>query len=102
MSRITLFCIVHDDRKAVPFAVVTAKQDTISVLKEHIKTKKKPEFDHFATDRLDLWKWNKPTDKVEELDPNNVLDPRHTIGDVFKGDTPQKGRTHIIIKVPGK
>jgi hypothetical protein len=36
-----------------------------------------------------------------DLNRNDVLDPRLTISDIFEGDIPQKGRTHIIIKIPG-
>jgi hypothetical protein len=32
----------------------------------------------------------------------DALDARRTIDDIFEGVTPQKGRTHIIIKLPGK
>lgn len=93
MSRFILFCRVHNDPTAVPFLVKTDAEDTVGELKELIKNKNSPEFDSFPPHRLTLWKWNKSTDKVgaEDLDPNDILDPRMKIGDVFEGDLPREG-----------
>ena len=97
-----LFCVVHGDPDAAPFGVKIDKDEMVSDLKEHIKDKKRHEFAGFGADRLKLWKWNKPTDEVGDLNIDDVLDPRRTIGNIFKGDTFQQGRTHIVVKVPGK
>jgi hypothetical protein len=98
MSRLNLFCGVHGDPDAAPFGVKIQKDETVSCLKEYIKDKKLPKFDHFSPDRLKLWKWNK-TDKVGDLNVNDTLDARRTIGDVFKGDAPLQGCTHIVTVV---
>ncbi len=95
-----LFCSVHPD--AEPFGVKIEEDETVSELKEYIKDKKSNEFAVVDADRLKLWKWNKPSDKVGDLNIKDVLDPRRTVGDVFGFDTPHKGCTHIIIKAPGK
>jgi len=102
MSPITLFCLVYDDPNADPFEVNIDRERTISVLKDAIKERRKPAFDHLPADHLRLWKWNKPTDKVEGLDPRDLLDSRTTIGDVFENDSPQRALTHIIVKAPCK
>ena len=102
MPRFNLFCSVHGDPDAEPFAVKIQEDETVSELKEHIKDKKSNEFASVDADRLKLWKWNKSTDNVGDLNIKDVLDPRHTIGDIFELDTPRKGRTHIIVKAPGK
>ena len=100
MSPITIFCLVYGDSHEQPFQVKIDREETISALKNIIKEEKKPEFDHLSANRLWLWKWNKSTDKVrvEDLDLSDLLDSRTTIGDVFENDSPQTGRTHIIVK----
>ena len=73
----SLFCIVHGDPDAAPFAVKIEKTDTVSDFKEFIKIKKRPEFDSIDPDRLKLWKWNKPTDDLKldgvPLDPIQLM-----------------------------
>ena len=99
---INIFCNIHGDPDAEPFGVKIKEDETVSDLKEYIKDKKSNKFAVIDADCLKLWKWNKPTDKVGDLDIKDVLDPRRTIGDVFGVDTPRNGCTHIIIKAPGK
>jgi len=67
-----LFCGLHGDADAAPFGVKIEKDETVSDLKEYIKDKKGHEFASFDADRLKLWKWNKPTDEVGDL--NNIDD----------------------------
>ena len=43
---------------------------------------KNREFDNFPPDRLKFWKWTyRPTDRIESLNPKDVLCPRETIGE---------------------
>lgn len=96
-----LFCLVYSFPITQPFAVTIDDDQTVSDLKKLIKEERRPEFDAYAADRLTLWKWNKPTDKIEGLTHSNVLDARDTIGDVFLDEPPYKKRTHIIINALG-
>ena len=47
--------VLGDDPKRI-FPVKIAKRKTVGGLKDAIKDKKKPEFDDYAADSLDLWK----------------------------------------------
>ena len=54
--RLKLNCIVLGDNPRRIFPVNIERTEIVGDLKEVIKDKKRPEFDHVATDRLELWK----------------------------------------------
>jgi hypothetical protein len=51
---VTLFCLVKGNTTTNTFKVDIEKDKSISKLKEAIKAKKAPEFDHFPADKLKL------------------------------------------------
>ena len=104
MSRlIALLCDVYGDPDAQPFEVEIDEEKTCSALKKLLKKERSPDFDRFAIDRLKLWKWNNIAEvKAEDLRPDNVLDSRMKICDVFRDDPPETGLTHIIAMAPSK
>src|ERR1700680_1715292 len=54
--RLKLNCIVLGDNPRRIFPVDIERTEIVGDLKEVIKDKKRPEFDHIATDHLELWK----------------------------------------------
>ncbi|KAG1786726.1 hypothetical protein EV424DRAFT_1551360 [Suillus variegatus] len=78
-----LNCIVlgHNPRQIFPVDIELTK--TVGHLREVIKDKKKPEFDHVATDRLELWKVDLPVNEMIEHNLNNLtLDPTKSLSPV--------------------
>jgi hypothetical protein len=55
-SLLNLNCWVHGDEPQNVFTVKIPKTDNVSTLKDAIKEKKKPLFDHIPADSLELWK----------------------------------------------
>ncbi|KAG2053973.1 hypothetical protein BDR06DRAFT_1008163 [Suillus hirtellus] len=80
--------------------------EIVGDLKEVIKNKKRPVFDHVATDRLELWKVDLPIDEMIQqnlnnltLDPMKSLSPVDEIIEIFP-DTPPCKYLHMIIQCP--
>ena len=104
MPPITLFCLVYGDPHAEPFEVTIGREQTISVLKDVIKEKRKPAFDYLPADHLRLWKVEIPipdegTPQIPELENKSKLTPARKINRVFPAE-PREDHVHIIIKVP--
>ena len=51
-----LNCLVSGDAPSNIFEIKIAPTESVSALKELIKEKQKPQFDHVPANRLDLWK----------------------------------------------
>ena len=86
------------------FPVKIAGTESVSALKDAIKEKKQPAFDHVPANTLILWKVSFPVD--ENLDGNltNFLDeesllPFRGLSKVFS-DMPKEEYLHIVIKRP--
>ena len=104
----TLFCLVLGDNPTKhAFPVEVSENDTIGKLKELIKTKKAPEFDDIAADKLTLWQVDIPREELITLGPdidiqtlNGVeLSPLMKISKAFNfGDVEEK--LHIITTRP--
>jgi hypothetical protein len=81
-------CLVLGESRSHIFTIVIADAKNVSALKDAIKEKKQPAFDHVPADTLVLWKVSFPVD--ESLDGNltNFLDeeslsPVHGLSKVF-------------------
>jgi hypothetical protein len=106
-KKITLFCFVHgDDPTEHAFAVEVAETDTVSKLKELIKSKKSPKFDDIAADELMLWKVNIPSNELAMLDPKPdvqtlgvKLSPLSKISKAFP-DGVEDEHLHVIVVRP--
>ncbi|KAG2047686.1 hypothetical protein BDR06DRAFT_1013629 [Suillus hirtellus] len=99
-----LNCIVLGDNPCHIFLVDIERTEIVGDLKEVIKDKKRPEFDHVATDCLELWKVDLPVDKMIEhnlnnftLDPMKSLSPVDEIIEIFP-DAPPRKYLHIIVQ----
>ncbi|KAG1893776.1 uncharacterized protein F5891DRAFT_962503 [Suillus fuscotomentosus] len=104
--RLKLNCIVLGDNPRRIFPVDIEQTEIVGDLKEVIKDKKRPEFDHVATDRLELWKVDLPIDEMIEhnlnnltLDPTKSLSPVDEIVEIFPNAPPRK-YLHIIVQCP--
>ncbi|KAG2056542.1 hypothetical protein BDR06DRAFT_879707 [Suillus hirtellus] len=104
--RLKLNCIVLGDNPRCIFPVDIERTEIVGDLKEVIKDKKRPEFDHIATDRLELWKVDLPIDEMIEhnlnnltLDPMKSLSPVDEMVEIFP-DAPLRKYLHIIIQCP--
>jgi hypothetical protein len=85
------------------FTVKIASSETVAILKEVIKHKKQPAFDHFPADTLLLWMDSIPADnnfnsrlQGLELDEEGSLLPVDRLSAVFS-DIPIGGHLHIIV-----
>ncbi|KAF9984705.1 hypothetical protein BGZ65_012828 [Modicella reniformis] len=102
---LTLFCLAEGETTSFPVEVDPTK--TVDHLKELIKTKKSPEFDDFAADKLTLWRVSLPV--VPKKDRKAIsladvlmkeeLDETDDISDVFE-EKPPKKTIHIIVQRP--
>ena len=104
MSPITVFCLVYDDPLAEPFEVKIDGGETISALKDVIKEKQKPVFDHLPANYLRLWKVEIPitdegTSQIPELNNKYKLGPAMRIDRVFPAE-PREDHIHVIIGIP--
>jgi Crinkler effector protein N-terminal domain len=95
---------VLGESRAHIFPVKIAGTESVGTLKEAIKDKKKPAFDHVPADALVLWKVSFPVD--ESLDGNlpNLLDeeslsPVRGLSKVFS-NMPKEEYLHIVVKGP--
>ncbi|KAK5809582.1 hypothetical protein F5H01DRAFT_381910 [Linnemannia elongata] len=108
-DHLTLFCLVDGEATSNAFSVKIPSTDTVDDLKDHIKTKKSPEFDDVAADKLTLWRVSIPDDEDHDEIPvvlDNViikdqkkLRATRELSDVWK-DKPPKGTIHVIIRRP--
>ncbi|KAF9343793.1 hypothetical protein BGX26_005195 [Mortierella sp. AD094] len=76
-DRLTLFCLVNGESTSNAFSVKVSSADTVDDLKNLIKTKKTPEFDDIAADKITLWDVSIPViddsdDSAITLDSFNV------------------------------
>jgi hypothetical protein len=55
-AELTLNCWVDGGDRGRVFLIKISSSETVSTLKDAIKDKKKPTFDHVPADSLDLWK----------------------------------------------
>ncbi|KAG2045763.1 hypothetical protein BDR06DRAFT_1015318 [Suillus hirtellus] len=99
-----LNCIVLGDNPHCIFPLNIEWTEIVGDLKEVIKEKKRPEFDHVATDCLELWKVDLPINEMIEQNLNNLtLDPMKSLSPVDEmveifPDAPLHKYLHIIIQ----
>ncbi|KAG0279026.1 H(+)-transporting V1 sector ATPase subunit A [Linnemannia gamsii] len=106
---LTLFCLVDGEGTSNAFSVKIASTDTVDDLKEHIKTKKSPEFDDIAADKLTLWSVSILITRDYSEIPilfNNIakeekekLHPADDLSDIFD-EKPPKKPIHIFVQRP--
>ncbi|KAF9976693.1 hypothetical protein BGZ65_007717, partial [Modicella reniformis] len=102
---LTIWCMV--DGESTPFSVKAKSTESVDDLKDHIKTKKSPEFDDIAADKLILWKVSLLVTEDEEvssidfekLTEKRRLSPTDDISDVFP-DGVKKKTINIIVRRP--
>jgi Crinkler effector protein N-terminal domain len=93
MSNLGLWCFVLGDKPPSMrvFQVQVPLEANIAGLKEVIKEKKRPEFDHIAANMLDLYRVTVPMDNLDEFNdigPDSLKDgllPRQKLSQVFAG-----------------
>jgi hypothetical protein len=102
-STLALNCLVSGDDSDHIFTIEVANAKNVSALKDAIKDKKRPAFDHVPADTLVLWKVSLPVDdKLEENLPNlageTSLSPVIKLSKVFSNvdDT----HLHIVVGCP--
>ncbi|KAK3822371.1 MAG: hypothetical protein J3R72DRAFT_459113 [Linnemannia gamsii] len=104
---LNLFCLVDGEGTPNAFSVKIASTDTVDDLKVHIKTKKSPEFDDIAADKLILWRVSHPIIEANKHNPVHLskidapteLNPTNVIANVF-AEAPPKETIRIIVKRP--
>jgi hypothetical protein len=109
-SRLTLFCLVDGEATSNAFSIKIPSNDTVDDLKDLIKTKKTPEFDDIAADKLALWRVSIPdADDVDDDLPvlllnisdndKKKLKATRELSDVFN-EKPAKRMIHILVQRP--
>jgi len=108
MVDIALFCLQNGEGPSRTFSVEMDPTKTVDHLKNLIKTKKAPEFDDIAADKLTLWRVSIPftdgdelpilLDKVVDKDKKK-LRPVTRLSKVFPTDIPEE-TINIIVQRP--
>jgi hypothetical protein len=103
---IDLNCWVTGEPPERVFSVKIEATEKVLALKEAIKEKKKPAYDHIPPDTLDIW--NVSVSDVHTLieQPSNVnfaddppLPAMERLSNIFSG-VPEEGHLHIVVKSP--
>ena len=104
---LSLNCFVLGDDVQNVFTVEIEKTENVSILKDRIKEKKSPHFDHVAASDLDLWIVDLRLDDlgaepvhVDDLDTSSKLSARRKLSTLFSGIVDDEC-LHIIAKAPG-
>ena len=104
---LSLNCFVLDDDVDNVFTVKIEKTENVSILKDRIKEKKSPHFDHVAALDLDLWIVDLRLDDlgaepvhVNDLGTSSKLSARRKLSTFFSGIVDDEC-LHIIAKAPG-
>ncbi|KAG0092104.1 hypothetical protein BGZ93_003296 [Podila epicladia] len=106
-NHMSLFCLVDGESTASVFPVKLSLDDSIGDLKDLIKTKKSPEFDDVAADKLTLWRVSIPITEDEiPILLNNVADtdkkklsPATRLSKLCPEELPEE-MVHIIVQRP--
>jgi hypothetical protein len=101
-----LNCLVLGHDASHIFPVEIAERKTVGALRDAIKDKKRPAFDHVPADTLLLWKVSilvnqnltKNISKLDFIDESSLL-PVKRLSKVFS-DQPEDEHLHIVVRVP--
>ena len=100
---LSLNCLVLGDEPDKMFVVEVKETKYVSILKDLIKEKKAPHFDHVTASDLDLWMVDLCLDKLEaelihvNLDTHSRLSARRKLSSFFNGNLDDE-LLHIIAK----
>ncbi|CAG8813368.1 41151_t:CDS:2, partial [Gigaspora margarita] len=110
---ILLNCMVHGETPAVDcvFIVKVAKSERVDILKDIIKEKQQPAFNHIRASQLSLWKVSLPLDSnVDKVLKQLVLEDNITKGvqkllptkklSSYFTDEPAEEHLHVIVEPP--
>ena len=103
---LSLYCLAIDDDPERAFIVEIPKDESVSILKDLIKEKKAPQFDHIVASDLELWQVSFPIDDLK-TELGNI-----NLAQYPKLSPPGKKLTtfftnvaddclHVIVKAPG-
>lgn len=108
-----LNCMVHGETPAVDcvFIVKVAKSERVDILKDIIKEKQQPAFNHIRAAQLSLWKVSLPLDSnVDKVLKQLVLEDNITKGvqkllptkklSSYFTDEPAEEHLHVIVEPP--
>ena len=102
-NTLALNCLVSGDNTDHIFTIEIANAKNVSALKDSIKDKKKPAFDHVPADTLVLWKVSLSVDKslaeiVKNFDGGEPLSPLDKLSKVFS--VVDETCLHIVVGQP--
>ena len=102
----TLNCLVLGDDASRVFPVEIANSKTVGDLRDAIKDKKRPAFDHVPADTLVLWKVSILVNRslTQNLSNRTFADespllPVDELSEVFS-DSPARRHLHIVVSAP--
>jgi hypothetical protein len=101
---LSLNCFILGDKPDRTFTVEIPKNKNVSILKDLIKEKKAPHFDHIAASDLDLWLVSFPIDDLSSQNPPTV-EPKLRSEKLLSDTFPAKldiNHIHVVARVPGR
>ena len=99
---LSLNCFVLGDDPDRTFTVKIPKTDNVSILKDLIKEKRAPQFDHIVASYLDLWQVSFPIDDLPSKNPPSVgpkLRSEKLLSDAFPSEL-DINHIHIVVRPP--
>ncbi|KAF8802373.1 hypothetical protein BYT27DRAFT_7173144 [Phlegmacium glaucopus] len=104
LALLELNCLVSGDDRSHIFKIEILDTKTVSDLRESIKEKNKPTFDHIPAHALIIWKVSVPINEdlqenIKELD--KTLAPEDLLLEVFP-TPPVRRHLHIVVKAPAR
>lgn len=102
-QRVELWCVTREDR--IAFKVGIGANNDISDLKTIIKEFRKPRYDKFSPDELNIWKVNITMNRIKDIPIDEYLneklkDPSQKVRNTFyniEGDN-----IRVVVGIPSK
>ena len=105
MSESLILNIAIGDDPDRTFTVEIPKNEAIDILKDRIKEKKAPHFNHIAASDLDLWQVSFPIDDLHSnILPPTVgpkMRPNRLLSDAFPSEL-DNNHIHVVVRPPGQ
>jgi Crinkler effector protein N-terminal domain len=99
---LSLNCFVLGDDPDRTFTVEIPKNKNVDILKDRIKEKRAPQFDHIIASYLDLWQVSFPIDDLHSKNPPTVgpkMRSNRLLSDSFLSEL-DINHIHVVVRPP--